>query len=71
MVIVLLYHSKWFELRSVSSLYYCNSMIVQVRVVLIRTLLMTGILTTESHLQSQVNSVCQSVIGQFSHDGIG
>ena len=53
------YHSKWFEPRIVSSSY---SMIVRVSVVLRRTVVgdwrfnnLSG-----SHLQSQVNSVCQS-----------
>ena len=74
--------SKWFEPRSISS-SYC--VIVRVSVLLKRTVVglpdwrfdnLSG-----SHLQSQVNSVCQSMmffksgplktIGQLSHDGIG
>ena len=54
-------YSKWFEPRSISSLY---CVIVRVRVVLKRTVVgdwrfdnLSG-----SHLQSQVNSVCQSMV---------
>ena len=53
--------SKWFEPRSISSSYW---MIVRVRVVLKRTVVgdwrfdnLSG-----SHLQSQVNSICQSMM---------
>ena len=52
--------SKWFEPRSISSSY---SVIVRVRVVLERTLAgdwRFDNLST-SHLQSQVNSICQSM----------
>jgi len=51
--------------------------ILWVRVVLKRTTVGDGCFDnlSGSHLQSQVNSVCQSMmlklIGQFSHDGIG
>ena len=55
------FFSKWFEPRSISS-SYC--VIVRVRVVLKRTVVgdrrfdnLSG-----SHLQSQVNSVCQSMV---------
>ena len=55
-------------------------MIVPVRVVLKRTVVGDWSCDnlSRSHLQSQVNSVCQAMmsgplklIGQFSHDGIG
>ena len=59
----LLWHSKWFEPRSIDS-SYC--VIVRVRVVLKRIVVggwhfnnLSG-----SYLQSQVNSVCQSVMLQ-------
>jgi len=55
------HYSKWFEPRSISS---SSVVIVRVRVVLKRTVVgdrrfdnLSG-----SHLQSQVNSVCQSMM---------
>ena len=55
------YHNKWFEPRSISS-SYC--VVVRVSVVLKRTVVgdwrfdnLSG-----SHLQSRVNSVCQSMM---------
>ena len=57
----ILYYSEWFEPRSISSLY---CVIVRVSIVLKRTVVgdwrfdnLSG-----SHLQSQVSSVCQSML---------
>ena len=59
--ISLLLYSKWFEPRSINSFY---GVIVQVRVVLKRTV--AGDWSCDnlsgSHLWSQVNSVCQSMM---------
>ena len=54
-------HCKWFESKSISSSY---SKIVRVRVVLKRTVVADWRFDnlSGSHLQSQVNSVCQSMV---------
>ena len=54
-------HSKWFEPRSISSSHY---VIVWVRVVLKRTVVGDGRFDnlSGSHLHSQLNSVCQSMM---------
>ena len=53
--------SKWFEPRSISSLY---CVIIRMRVVLKRTVVGDWCFgdLSGSHLQSQVNSVCQSMM---------